>query len=322
MGEIPSCRLEMGMKPFHFCEIDYAGPLHILPYRRRGVRSIKSYICLFIYLVTKAVHIELASDLSTESFLSAFKRILSRRGPVGVLYSDCGTNFVGAKSYLDNLYKLLLSEEYNNRFTNELRDKRIEWKLNPPSAPHFGGIWESNVRCVKMHLLRVVGNKLLTYEEVLTVLVQIEAILHSRPLSAMSCDPSEPLALTPTHFLTLTPLTSLPARDFSHENVNLLQRKRIIDHLVQSFWKRWQIEYLHTLQTRHKWTKSSRPIEGTVTTKQCYILWAESPFASQPLIPRIAQGRGTNKLPRPSPSYGGYVLASGAAHGRPSRHIV
>ncbi|GBP91367.1 hypothetical protein EVAR_66984_1 [Eumeta japonica] len=157
MGEIPSCRLEMGMKPFHFCGIDYAGPLHILPYRRRGVRSIKSYICLFICLVTKAVHIELASDLSTESFLSAFKRFLSRRGPVGVLYSDCGTNFVGAKSYLDNLYKLLSSEEYNNRFANELRDKRIEWKLNPPSAPHFGGIWESNVRCVKMHLLRVVG---------------------------------------------------------------------------------------------------------------------------------------------------------------------
>ncbi|GBP18863.1 hypothetical protein EVAR_20393_1 [Eumeta japonica] len=95
-----------------------------------------------------------------------------------------------------------------------------------------------------MHLLRVVGSQLLTYEEMLTVLVQIEAILKSRPLSAMSCDPSEPLALTPAHFLTLTPLTSLPVRDLSHENVNLLQRKRIIDHLVQSFWKRWQIEYL------------------------------------------------------------------------------
>ncbi|GBP80845.1 hypothetical protein EVAR_62375_1 [Eumeta japonica] len=153
--------------------------------------------------------------------------------PVGVLYSVYGTNFVCTKSYLDNPYKFLSSEEYNNRFANELRDKRIEWKLNPPSAPHFGGIWESNVRCVKMHLLRVVGSHLLTYEETLMVLVQIEAILNSRPLSAMSCDSSEPLALSPAHFSTLTPPMSLPARDLSHENVNLLQQKRIIDHLVQ-----------------------------------------------------------------------------------------
>ncbi|GBP48674.1 hypothetical protein EVAR_103039_1 [Eumeta japonica] len=220
-------------------DANYAGPLHILPYRRRDVRSTKSYICLFICLVTKAVHIELASDLITDFFLSAFKRFLSRRGPVGVLYSDCGTNFVGAKSYLDNLYKLLSLEEYNNRFANELRDKRIEWKLNPPSAPHFGGMCGSNVRYIKIHLLRVVGSQLLTYEEMIVVLVQIEAILKSRPLSAMSCDPSEPLALTPAHFLTLTPLTFLPARDFSHQNINLLQRKRIIDHFVQSLWRRW-----------------------------------------------------------------------------------
>ncbi|GBP73561.1 hypothetical protein EVAR_5396_1 [Eumeta japonica] len=98
-----------------------------------------------------------------------------------------------------------------------------------------------------------------------TVLVQIEAILNSRPLSVLSSEPSELLPLTPSHFLTLTPLKTLPARDISDENVNLLQRKHIIDHVIQSFWKRWKVEYLHTLQTRQKWLKTGKPIQkGTV----------------------------------------------------------
>ncbi|GBP95710.1 hypothetical protein EVAR_100817_1 [Eumeta japonica] len=98
-----------------------------------------------------------------------------------------------------------------------------------------------------------------------TVLVQIEAILNSRPLSVLSSEPSELLPLTPSHFLTLTPLKTLPARDISDENVNLLQRKHIIDHVIQSFWKRWKVEYLHTLQIRQKWLKTGKPIQkGTV----------------------------------------------------------
>ena len=211
------------------------------------------------------MHIELASDLSTESFLHALKRFISRRGPISCIYSDCGTNFIGAKSYLDNIYKLISSEEYNNKFESELRTHRIEWKFNPPASPHFGGIWEGNVRSMKMHLNKIVSNHLLTFEEMITVLTQIEAILNSRPLSVLSSDPTEPLALTPAHFLTLTPLKSLPAEDLTSDNINLLQRKRIVDHMVQSFWKRWKIEYLHTLQSRQKWTKHSKPIQiGTV----------------------------------------------------------
>ncbi|GBP66323.1 hypothetical protein EVAR_77941_1 [Eumeta japonica] len=98
-----------------------------------------------------------------------------------------------------------------------------------------------------------------------TVLVQIEAILNSRPLSVLSSEPSELLPLTPSHFLTLTPIKTLPARDISDENVNLLQRKHIIDHVIQSFWKRWKVEYLHTLQTRQKWLKTGKSIQkGTV----------------------------------------------------------
>lgn len=264
MADLPACRVQEA-KAFCHTGVDYAGPLHIVPYRRRGVRSQKSYLCLFICLVTKAVHIELASDLSTEAFMNALKRFISRRGPVAVMYSDRGTNFIGAKSYLDSVYQLLESEEYKDKFANELRENRITWKFNPASAPHFGGLWEGNIRCVKTHLTKVVGSQLLTFEEMLTVLAQVEAVLNSRPLSVLSSDPTEPLALTPAHFLVMTPLKSLPAEDLTNECVTLLQRKRNVDNLVQSFWKRWKVEYLNSLQVRNKWVKSNGSVEkGTV----------------------------------------------------------
>lgn len=264
MANLPACRVQQA-KAFCHTGMDYAGPLHIVPYRRRGVHSMKAYLCLFVCLVTKAVHLELASDLSTESFLNALKRFLSRRGPVAVLYSDNGTNFIGAKSYLDAMYQLLESEEYKDQFANVTRDNRIEMKFYPPLSPHFNGISESNVKSVKNHLKKIVGNQLLTFEEMTTVLSQIEAILNSRPLSVLSSDPAEPLALTPAHFLVMTPLKSLPSEDLSNVNGTLLQRKRVIDHLVQSFWKRWKVEYLNTLQVRSKWLTHSEPIrEGTV----------------------------------------------------------
>lgn len=263
-GELPGFRVKES-KPFCHTSMDFGGPIHVVPQRRRGVHSIKTYICLFVCLVTKAVHLELACDLSTESFLNCLKRFISRRGPVAMLYSDNGTNFVGAKSYLDNMYQLLDSEEYKDKFANVARENRIEIKFFPPSSPHFNGLAESNVKSVKNHLKKIVGNQLLTTEEMTTVLAEIEALLNSRPLSVLSSDPSEPLALTPAHFLVMTPLKSLPSEDLSNTTGTLLQRKRVVDQLVQSFWKRWKIEYLNTLQSRSKWLTRTEPIQvGTV----------------------------------------------------------
>lgn len=260
MASLPACRVNEA-KAFCHTGVDYCGPLSIVIHRGRGVRSVRSYICLFVCLVTKSVHLELSPYLSTESFLNALRRFLARRGPISTIYSDRGTNFVGAKSYLDNMYELLDSEEYRDKFANELRDKRIQFSFNPAASPHMGGIWEANVRSVKTILAKVVGTQLLTYEEMLTVLTQIEALLNSRPLSVLSSDPAEPLALTPAHFLVFTPLKSLPSEDLANVNFNLLHRKRVIDHLIQSFWKRWKVEYLNTLQVRNKWTKHTASIQ-------------------------------------------------------------
>ncbi|KAL0895261.1 hypothetical protein ABMA27_011414 [Loxostege sticticalis] len=263
MADLPSYRVSEA-KAFVHTGVDYAGPLRITLTRRRGQHSQKAYICLFVCLVTKAIHIELVSELTSDAFLAAFKRFISRRGPVSCLYSDNGTNFVGAKAHLDDIFKILIDSEFQSALKQELSARRIEWKMIPPQSPHFGGIWEGNIKSLKTHLHRVIGNQLLTYEELLTVLVQIECIMNSRPLTVVSSDPS-PEVITPAHFLMSTPLQYLPAVDLKDVRINLVQRKQLLDSIVQSYWKKWRLEYLHTLQVRQKWTSPDRRIEvGTV----------------------------------------------------------
>lgn len=261
MADLPSCRVNQVEKPFTNTGCDYAGPLQYTPVRGRGVKSRKAWLCIFTCLTTRCIHIEIATELSTANFLSALKRFLSRRGPVKSMFSDRGTNFVGSNSYLRDLYKFL--DEYRPHLEHELSENRIDWTFNPPASAHFGGSWESMVKVIKNHLFKVVGQQILTYEELLTVLAQIEALVNSRPLTAMSSDPSEPAALTPAHFLHTVPLHSLPAPYMA--NVTLQERYSLLDKIVKSFWQRWHVEYLHQLQTRAKWAIPTTPIQiGTV----------------------------------------------------------
>ncbi|BET00044.1 Pao retrotransposon peptidase [Nesidiocoris tenuis] len=309
MAPLPSIRFEQ-CKAFLNCGVDFAGPFSISMVRRRGGSSLKAYICLFVCLTTKAIHLELASNLTTECFLAAFRRFLSRRGPCHRICSDQGTNFIGAKNFLSDLYRFTASSEFNDAIGSELSHRRIEWKLNPPAAPHFGGIWEANVRSVKTHLVKLIGSQLLTYEEFATVLAQVEAVLNSRPLSVLSADPGAPAALTPAHFLTMgPPLDHLPIEDFAGVPVNRLGHFQLVSAIVKGFWKRWQQEYLHTLQNRRKWTTDAPPVsEGTVVV----IMKEDVPPLRWPLavikrlcpgpdgVPRVAIVKTTNgELTRP-----------------------
>lgn len=265
MADLPPFRVQETKSAFTHTGIDYAGPFYITLAKRRGVKSQKAYLCLFIDLVCKAIHLELVSNLSTEMFLLALKRFVSRRGPVSVIYTDNGTNFVGCKNELDDLYKLLASSDYSKKFAETLAFHQIEWKFLPPTASHFAGIWEANIKSTKTLLYKGLNSCLLTYEEVQTLLIQIESILNSRPLCVLSSDGSEPSALTPAHFLNLVPLRPIPSKDVSDVNDNRLQRFELMNKIVQVYWKRWSLEYLSSLQERNKWKSLSPPLTpGTI----------------------------------------------------------
>lgn len=116
-------------------------------------------------------------------------------------------------------------------------------------------MWEAAVKSTKGHLKRTLGNNSLNYEELSTLLIQIESILNSRPLSPLSTDPSDPTALTPGHFLIGRSLNSIPEKDYTQVPSGRLSRFEYIAQLRQLFWNRWRKEYFSQLQERAKWRK-------------------------------------------------------------------
>ncbi|GBL86734.1 hypothetical protein AVEN_78956-1, partial [Araneus ventricosus] len=211
---------------------DYAGPFLIKPRRGRGTQRMKCYICVFVCFTTKAVHIEIVGDLTSEAFIAALKRFIGRRGKPTEIYSDCGTNFIAADRELRRVGASLRKDEPVNKFFME---ESIRWKFNPPAAPHFGGLWEAAIKSAKLHLKRTIGNQILTYEEFLTLILQIEACLNSRPLCPISEDPSELSVLTPGHFIIGTALTTIPEENLLDEKISNLKRWKLTQQLFQSF---------------------------------------------------------------------------------------
>lgn len=247
MGNLPQERLEPGF-PFIRCGVDYAGPVFTLNRKGRGAKLQKSYICLFVCFVTRAVHLELVGDLSSDAYLLALKRFISRRGKPIEIFSDNGRNFVGLMNEFAKFLKCC-SDDIKDYATSQ----NIKFKMIPSYASHFGGLWEAGVKSCKHHLRRVVGNAHLTFEEFTTVLTQVEAILNSRPLTPMSTDPLDFLPLSPAHFLVGRPLTAPVSADIHEVPAHRLTRYQRVEQIRQHFWRRWAREYVSELQTRSKW---------------------------------------------------------------------
>lgn len=251
MGSLPSTRVNIG-RPFLNSGVDYAGPYQVLKCKGRGAKSFKCYFAVFVCFSTKAVHLEYVTDLTSEAFVACYKRFTARRGIPAIMYSDCGSNFVGAE---EEIAPIVQSTTYNLDVSNKLATIGTTWKFNPPAAPHQGGLWEAGVKAVKYHLRRVIGQSTLTLEEFGTLLCCVEGILNSRPLCALSSNSDDLNALTPGHFLIGCPINSVPEPDVSDIKINRLSRWQRVQQIHQHFWKRWQAEYLSTLQQRFKWVQ-------------------------------------------------------------------
>ncbi|XP_062704324.1 uncharacterized protein LOC134286689 [Aedes albopictus] len=258
MGDLPQARV-VPAPPFFKSGVDFASPVFI---RQGGRKStlVKAYICLFVCMATKAIHLELVSDLSAAAFVAALHRFVARRGLVEELFSDNGSNFVGAKSELHSLYELFKSDQLQGKLNEFCQTREIRWTFIPPRAPNFGGLWEAGVKSTKTHLKKVLRDASLTFEEYYTVLTQIEAILNSRPLFSSSADPNEPEAITPGHFLIGRELTAIPEPNLEDTKLNRLSRWQLVQRIRDHFWRRWSREYLNTLQTRQKWTKGCKNV--------------------------------------------------------------
>ncbi|KAK3702063.1 hypothetical protein QZH41_004213 [Actinostola sp. cb2023] len=203
MADLPKERVTPA-PPFTFTGVDYFGPYII----KTGRKEVKRYGALFTCLASRAVHIEIANSLETDSFIQALRRFIARRGPVRTIRSDNGTNFVGAQAELRQAIK----EMDHGQIRDKLRKQEIDWIFNPPAASHMGGVWERQIqttRKVLAGLLQEHGNRL-DDESLRTLMCEVEAVINSRPLTFISNDIDDLEPLTPSHLLTTKSAVIVP----------------------------------------------------------------------------------------------------------------
>ncbi|VDH98411.1 Hypothetical predicted protein [Mytilus galloprovincialis] len=200
MSDLPEDRLTPG-PPFTFVGIDTFGPYQIIHRKTRGSSiNQKRWAILFTCLVSRAIHIEVIEEMSSASFINAYRRFIAIRGSVKLIRSDRRTNFVGA------IQDLGITAEFIEKGTVDIMLSQYGtiWKFNPPHASHFGGSWERMIglsrRILDCMLIREKNR--LTHEILVTLMAEVSAIVNSRPLVSVSTDPDNPEVLSPSMLLT------------------------------------------------------------------------------------------------------------------------
>lgn len=255
MADLPIDRLTV-QPPFSEVGLDVFGPWSILTRRTRGGSAdSKRWAVMFTCMSVRAVHIEVIEALDTSSFINAFRRFTSIRGPVKHIRSDRGTNFIGACKEL-----LIPSNIINEQVNKFLAEKGCKWTFNPPHSSHMGGCWERMIGLARRILDSMLLQKTsrLTHETLTTLMAEVVAIINGRPLTPVSTDPTDPTILTPSALLTqkVGP-QSAPAGEFDVKDLCKRQWRQV-QSLANMFWDRWRKQYLSTLQTRSKW-QSNKP---------------------------------------------------------------
>ena len=219
---------------------------------------MKRYRALFTCLASRAVHIEVADSLETDSFINALRRFICRRGSVREIRCDRGTNFIGAEAELKKAIEKMDDQEIKA----ELLKESIDWIKNPASASNFGGVWERQIRSIRNvmnGLIREHGSRL-DEDSLRTFLCEAEYTINNRPLTVETLsDPHSAPPLSPSMLLTgKTRLVLPPPGEFKREDLYCRKMWRHTQHMAQEFWSRWCKEYLQQLQARNKWIRPRR----------------------------------------------------------------
>ena len=255
MGQIPSLRVAAGFPPFSNTAIDMFGPLHI-KLNRKTLKEAQ--VIIFTCMTTRAVHLELVNDKTSDAFLMAFRRFASLRGHPSVCWSDCGTNFVGAQAYLQeimrnwNIPKIesVLSEDFCCDF---------KWLWNIPHASHQNGVVETLIKSVRQSLDATCKSRAFTEEQWRTFLSETTYIINGRPLYPSSNDIWEGPPITPNDILMGHHLP--PPQPEPEERINPRHLLRSTQDRVNEFWKCWMRYFAPNLLPRNKWFRTRENVE-------------------------------------------------------------
>ena len=255
---LPKSRLQQA-EPFTVTGVDFTGALHI---REAGVQR-KVYICLFTCATTRAIHLEVVTDLSVQTFLLAYRRFAARKSVPQQMISDNASTYLSAAEELTELFQ-------SQSLKESLSKQGVNWQFIPKRAPWYGGFWERLIGLTKTTLKKVLGRASVNLTTLQTIIVEIEAILNDRPLTHVSSDVTDEEPLTPAHLLYGRRITALPHirveqddivdPDYNQNGNAEIQRKsKRLALLLQHFWTRWRQEYLTSLREFHKTTGNKKP---------------------------------------------------------------
>jgi hypothetical protein len=252
MSPLPSSRVTES-RAFSRVGIDYLGPLQV----KTNEDPIKVWICLFSCMVTRAIHLEVVLNMTTEEFLLAFKRFVSQRGTPVEVITDNGSQFRLASKAIQDVWKNIIQHDDVQSYFSTTG---VNWHFIVELAPWMGGFYERLVGIVKRSLRKSLGQKLLTLIQMQTLVKEVEAVVNTRPLVYVDGDIDSNITLTPSHFLTLNPSIGVPEPNWDGKDpdydkkgassVELLKIWKKGQKLLNEFWRIWREDYLVSLRER------------------------------------------------------------------------
>ena len=305
MADLPPARLRLFKPPFWSTGVDCFGPFTV----KIGRRTEKRWGIIFKCLTTRCIHLELLDSMDADTFLMAFRRFVSRRGKPFELLSDCGTNFKAGEAELRNAFQAMAPD-----LKQKLSRTQVNFQFNPPSAPHFGGSWEREIKSIKMALRVVLGSQPTTETVLHTVLIEVEGILNSKPLAYISSDLADPDPVTPNLLLMGRPDSSLPQAIYCSSELLGKRKWRHSQILADQFWSAFIKFYLPNLQARQKWETDK---ENLVSGQVVMIVDPQLPRASWPI------GRITETYPgKDGKVRSAKVIIQGREYVRPVSRLI
>ena len=251
-GLLPTDRSE-GDTAFRVIGVDYAGPFKY----KHGKREKKAYLLINACSLSRAIHLELLDDMTTEGFIRSLKKFIARRGRPKKIYSDNARSFQSAAKWLKNV---MTSE----KLQGYLAEEEIEWKHNLSRAPWWGGQFERLIRVVKQSLYKTVGNACLRREELEEVILDLEIHLNNRPLSYVDDDVELPIITPNALMFGIAPERSLEDDVKSFTDSDLRKRAKYVRRCKESLWQRWRNEYVRGLREQHNMNTGTRTIQVAV----------------------------------------------------------
>ena len=227
MADLPPSRMAPLTPPFYYTSCDYFGPYSVKIGRRT---TAKHYGVIFSCLNTRAVHLELAVDLTTMEFMQVLRRFFALRGVPSMMMSDNGTQFIGAERQLREMIEGLDKEKLREYSA----EKGMTWQFSTPGAPHQNGCAEALVKSCKIALKKPIGDQVLSPMELQTCLLEIANLVNQRPIGRIPNDPDDGSYICPYDMLLGRASSQVPQGPF-RQTKNPRLRIEFIQKIVDSF---------------------------------------------------------------------------------------